>query len=98
MTTLSIGPDRGYFTYKKESPMKLRSKYDIFASILEISKIPIRKTRLMQSSNNSPSQIEKFLPTLMDNGLISRCDSYYSITERGRYYLSKYYELLECLT
>ena len=75
---------------------KNRCSLDIAREVLSIASVRARKTRIMYGANLSFRQVQKYLSTLLNNGLLEHdVDSGYLITEAGRGFLSLYEEYLE---
>lgn len=73
-----------------------RSRIQIAADILEITKPGSRKTRIMYQGNLSFDLLQKYLGMLLGLGLIEAHDGpekSYVATEKGRKFLDDYYEL-----
>ena len=80
----------------KKREKKNRHKLDIVRDMLSIALVKTRKTRIMYQANLSYRIMEKYLNSLLENGLIE-CDeeSYYLITSRGKQFLQMYADYLE---
>jgi len=75
---------------------KNRCSLDIAREVLSIASVRARKTRIMYGANLSFRQVQKYLNTLLRNGLLEHDDdSGYLITKAGREFLSLYEEYLE---
>ena len=75
---------------------KNRCRLDIAREVLSIACVRARKTRIMYGANLSFRQVQKYLNTLLNNGLLEHDDdSGYLITEAGRKFLSLYEDYLE---
>ncbi len=77
-----------------------RDQLSITASILEhIKEKPLKPTHIMYRANLSYTQLRKYLPLMLHNGLIvqSNIDGKegYGITEEGIEYLQIYHELIK---
>ena len=74
---------------------KNRGKLDIVHEILSISSAKVRKTKIMYQANLSFVQVERYLQSLLENGLIeSFDDSFYLITPKGKEFLQIHTEYL----
>ncbi len=75
---------------------KNRHRLEIVRDMLSIASVKTRKTRIMYQANLSYRIMEKYLNSLLENGLIE-CDeeAYYSITSRGKQFLQMYADYLE---
>jgi len=80
----------------KKRERKNRHKLDIVRDMLSIALVKTRKTRIMYQANLSYRSLEKYLNSLLENGLIE-CDeeAYYLITSRGKQFLQMYADYLE---
>ena len=70
-----------------------RSRYDIIAEILSVTRDGARPTRIMYKSNLSFGQKERYLSRMLDAGLISikaRSPMVYETTELGFRWLENY--------
>ena len=67
---------------------KNRSKIEIVRDVLSIASVSVRKTRIMYQANLSYGQLEKYLGSLLEQGLVE-CDddSCYLITWKGKEFL-----------
>jgi len=74
---------------------KNRCSLDIAREVLFIASVRARKTRIMYGANLSFRQVQKYLNTLLNNGLLEHVDSGYLVTEAGREFLSLYEKYLE---
>src|SRR3989304_728369 len=64
--------------------------------MLLIASVKVRKTRMMYQANLSYRQSEKYLNSLLENGLMEcNDDSCYLITKRGKDFLQMYDDYLE---
>jgi len=69
---------------------------DIAREVLFIASVRARKTRIMYGANLSFRQVQKYLNTLLNNGLLEHdVDSGYLITDVGRAFVSLYEDYLE---
>ena len=73
-----------------------RSKIEIVRDMLSIVSVSVRKTRIMYQANLSYGQLEKYLGSLLEQGLVE-CDddSCYLITWKGKEFLQIYRDHLE---
>ena len=75
---------------------KNRRSLDIVQTILSITSVRVRKTKIMYGANLSFRQVQKYLCVLLRNGLLEHdVDSGYLITNAGREFLSLYADYLE---
>ena len=73
-----------------------RHSLDIIRDMLSAASVRVRKTRIMYQSNLSFVQVEKYLRSLLENGLLARAgDSCYLITSKGLDFLRLYDEYIE---
>jgi predicted transcriptional regulator len=77
-----------------------RDQLSITASILEHLKGKrLKPTHVMYQANLSYTQLQKYLPLMLHNGLIAQSNSHgkedYGITEEGLEYLQIYHELIK---
>jgi len=75
-----------------------RSKIEITANILELTKDGSRKTRIMYLANLSFDLVQKYLKRLENLGLVevkktSGGEQIYNITSKGLVFLADFYEL-----
>jgi len=74
---------------------KNRGKLDIVREILSITSVKVRKTRIMYQANLSFVQVERYLQSLLESGLVEFFDdSFYLITPKGKEFLQMYTEYL----
>ena len=67
---------------------KNRGKLDIVHEILSITSVKVRKTKIMYQANLSFVQVERYLQSLLENGLVeSFDDAFYLITPKGKEFL-----------
>ena len=82
------------FSYRNDKN-KNRGKLDIVREMLSIASVKVRKTRIMYQANLSFVQVERYLQSLLENGLVESFDgSFYLITPRGKEFLQMYTEYL----
>lgn len=75
---------------------KNRRSLDIAQTILSITSVRVRKTRIMYGANLSFRQVQKYLCVLLRNGLLEHdVDSGYLITGAGKKFLRLYADYLE---
>lgn len=79
----------------KKREKKNRHKLDIVRDMLSIASVKTRKTRIMYQANLSYRILEKYLNSLLENGLIECEEAYYLITDRGKQFLQMYADYLE---
>ena len=76
-----------------------RGALEIFESILSnLSKVPLKKTRLTHRANLDSRLAAKHIGTLVELGLVTkstRKGSRFIITEKGRDFLVQYYEVIK---
>jgi len=79
--------------------MERRTKIDIIAKILELTKARCRKTKIMYHANLSHELLVYYLNYLCEKGLIdyNHEQSCYEIKEKGLIFLQHYYELKKTL-
>jgi predicted transcriptional regulator len=72
--------------------MKVSSRVDIAADILEAAKNGAIKTRIMYSSRTSMKQLNPYLHMLIEGGLLEHVpeEKIYRTTERGTRFLESY--------
>jgi predicted transcriptional regulator len=79
-----------------KSVNKNRCSLDIAQTILSITSVRVRKTRIMYGANLSFRQVQKYLCVLLRNGLLEHdVDSGYLITGAGKKFLRLYEDYLE---
>jgi predicted transcriptional regulator len=82
------------FSYRN-GKNKNRGKLDIVREMLSIASVKVRKTRIMYQANLSFVQVERYLQSLLENGLVESFDgSFYLITPKGKEFLQMYTEYL----
>jgi predicted transcriptional regulator len=75
---------------------KNRDRLDIVRDMLAIASSKVRKTKIMYQANMNYAQVEKYLKTLLEEGLLERDGgSCYLITRKGREFLRVYADYLE---
>ena len=73
-----------------------RHSLDIVSDMLSAASVKARKTRIMYQANLSFTQVEKYLHSLLENGLLCHDgDSCYSVTQKGLEFLKLYSEYVE---
>ena len=73
-----------------------RHSLDIVSDMLSAASVKARKTRIMYQANLSFTQVEKYLHSLLKNGLLCHDgNSCYEITQRGQEFLKLYGEYVE---
>ena len=73
-----------------------RHSLDIVSDMLSAASVKARKTRIMYQANLSFTQVEKYLHSLLENGLLCHDgDSCYSVTQKGLEFLRLYSEYVE---
>ncbi|MGA2683278.1 MAG: winged helix-turn-helix domain-containing protein [Candidatus Bathyarchaeia archaeon] len=74
---------------------KNRGKLDIVREILIIASVKVRKTRIMYQANLSFVQVERYLHSLLEVGLVESFDgAFYLITPKGKEFLQTHTEYL----
>jgi predicted transcriptional regulator len=83
------------FGANKDLP-KHRSSLEIAVDVLSVASVKTRKTRIMYQANLSFQLIEKYLASLLEQGLL-KCDtgSCYLITQKGKKFLQMYLDYVE---
>jgi predicted transcriptional regulator len=80
---------------------KRRDQFGIIAKILEITKKGARKTQIMYKANLSFTQLNEYLPYLLNKKLISLTSNgdgeIYVITKQGIDFLKRHNELIQLL-
>ena len=75
---------------------KNRDSLEIVRDVLSVASEKTRKTRIMYQANLSYRIMEKYLSSLLENGLVERVDdSYYVVTWRGKEFLQMYTDYLK---
>ena len=73
-----------------------RHSLDIVRDMLSVASVKARKTRIMYQANLSFVQVEKYLHTLLEKGLLEHDgDSCYLITQKGLDFLKLYDDYVE---
>ena len=73
-----------------------RHSLDIVRDMLSVASVRVRKTRIMYQSNLSFVQVEKYLQSLLENGLVCHDgDACYLTTKKGLDFLRLYDEYVE---
>jgi len=73
-----------------------RHSLDIIRDMLSVASVKVRKTRIMYQSNLSFLQVEKYLRSLLENGLLYHDDDcHYLVTQKGLEFLRLYDEYVE---
>jgi predicted transcriptional regulator len=79
-----------------KSVNKNRDRLDIVRDMLSIASTKVRKTRIMYQANMNYAQVEKYLKTLLEEGLLERDGgSCYLTTGKGKEFLRVYADYLE---
>lgn len=79
-----------------KSVNKNRDRLNIVRDMLAIASSKARKTRIMYQANMNHEQVEKYLKTLLEEGLLERDGGpCYMITRKGREFLRVYADYLE---
>jgi predicted transcriptional regulator len=74
---------------------KNRGRLDIVREILDIASVKSRKTRIMYQANLSFVQVERYLQSLLENGLIEFFDgAFYLTTPNGKEFLQMHAKYL----
>ncbi|HDI42209.1 MAG TPA: transcriptional regulator [Candidatus Bathyarchaeota archaeon] len=80
---------------------KRRGRIEVIASILEVAKNRVSKTRLVYKANLNFALLNKYLSFLIRANLIreirKNSSIYYETTEKGRAFLSRYRQLRSLL-
>lgn len=88
-------------TTATQHDLKTRSRLDVLAAILKIVNIrEASKTRIMYGAHLSYAQIREYMPSLLENGLLTRTYEQqwlYKISERGMRFLKLYDDLDEMI-
>lgn len=78
------------------SERKNRNRLEIVRDVLVVVAVKVRKTRIMYQANLSHPLTEKYLNSLLLNGLVERDDGFcYLITSKGKEFLQMYAEFLD---
>ena len=73
-----------------------RHSLDIIRDMLSAASVKARKTRIMYQSNLSFTQVEKYLQSLLENGLLDHDgEACYFVTKKGLDFLRLYGEYIE---
>lgn len=75
---------------------KNRDQLSIIGAILEVTISGSSKTKIMKKSNLSFTLLKKYLIIVINSGLVTFNDNFYSLTPRGRFYLNEYRNLETC--
>jgi len=80
----------------REKKSKNRRRLEIVRDMLSAASVKTKKTRIMYQANLSYRQMEKYLNSLLESGLVE-CDddSFYLITWKGKEFLEMYEDYLE---
>ena len=75
---------------------KNRHSLEIVRDMLSVASVKVRKTRIMYQANLSYRQMEKYLKSLLESGLVE-CDddSCYLITRKGKEFVQMYADYLD---
>jgi predicted transcriptional regulator len=79
----------------KKNGKKNRGRLDIVRDVLSIALVKVRKTKIMYQASLNYAQLEKYLKTLLDGGLVECDGSCYLTTQKGREFLETYADHLE---
>lgn len=78
--------------------MRIRSREEILANILEIALSPIKKTAIMFSANLSYAQLVRYLQLLENKDLIQIQNGHWVATEKGREFVNAYSAMSKIIT
>ncbi len=79
-----------------ENKSKNRRRLDIVRDMLSVALVKVRKTKIMYQASLNYRQVEKYLQSLLDSGLVEYDGNFsYLITLRGREFLQMYSDYLE---
>jgi len=70
-----------------------RNNLDICADILRATRNGAKKTHIVYKTNLNFNMVKRYFERLIDGGLLSLADGYYTTTNRGLSWLSRYEEL-----
>lgn len=85
-----------YNQARDRTDKKYRYSLEIVRDMLLIASVKVRKTRMMYQANLSYRQLEKYLKSLLESGLMEcHDDSCYLITKRGKDFLQMYDDYVE---
>jgi predicted transcriptional regulator len=74
---------------------KNRGKLDIVREILSVVSAKVRKTKIMYQANLSFTQVENYLQSLLETGLIESFDNtFYLITPKGKEFIQMHTDYL----
>jgi len=80
----------------REKKSKNRRRLEIVRDMLSAASVKTKKTRIMYQANLSYRQMEKYLNSLLESGLVEcEDDSFYLITGKGKEFLQMYEDYLE---
>ena len=80
----------------REKKSKNRRRLEIVRDMLSAASVKTKKTRIMYQANLSYRQMEKYLNSLLESGLVEcEDDSFYLITWKGKEFLEMYEDYLE---
>jgi len=75
-----------------------RGKLEIIADILSVALKGAKKTEIVYKANINFKRIEKYLPYLMEKGLMEHTNGVYCTTEKGKEFLRDYQNMKEQFT
>lgn len=64
-----------------------RSEMEIIATILDIAKQEVKKTKILYKANLSYVQLKNYVSFLLEKGLLENIGNMYSTTKKGRLFL-----------
>ena len=64
-----------------------RSEMEIIATILDITKQGVKKTKILYKANLSYVQLKNYVSFLLEKGLLENIGNMYSTTKKGRLFL-----------
>ena len=83
------------FSHGNNNNNKNRGRLDIVREILAIASVKVRKTRIMYQANLSFIQVERYLQSLLESGLVeSFDDAFYLVTPKGKEFLQMHTDYL----
>jgi predicted transcriptional regulator len=69
-----------------------RNNFDINAEILQVANEGAKKTQIVYKANLNFLLVKKYLKNLIEKGFMSKTDTRYYTTEKGRDFLMSYQE------
>lgn len=74
--------------------MRRRNNLDICADILQVAKVPVRKTRIVYEANLNFNIVKDYLSLLKEKGLLEHEDELFITTSKGSSFIEEYNKIM----